>query len=111
MAQQLEIYRTRRRAILRRGADPQRDTDPVLYPAYSEARYGPDGRRRQPAIRRNGRDSMDTKAVLPVDVEDAALCGPQITHGPTMLLPEMLAKLSFLNVRALAPVWQENPAL
>lgn len=26
---------------------------------------------------------MDTKAVLPVDVEDAALCGPQITHGPT----------------------------
>src|SRR5262249_45799843 len=35
----------------------------------------------------------------------------QRCHDPSMLLPEMLAKLSFLNVRALAPVWQENPAL
>src|SRR5262249_24936120 len=82
MAEQLENYRTRRRAIFRRGADPERYADSAIYSAYSETRYRPDGRQRQPSIRCNGRDSMGAKAVLPVDAENAALCGPQLEQGP-----------------------------
>ena len=70
-----------RRSIVRRRAASEPDAVPALYPADREARPRPDGRQRQPAVRRHRRDRVGVEAVLPADDPDAALRGTKLASG------------------------------
>ena len=57
VGQQLEVHRPLRRSVVRRRAASEPDAVPALYPADRKARSRPDGRQRQPPVRRDRRRS------------------------------------------------------
>src|SRR5580700_6242351 len=79
MARQLEVHWPRRRPVVRRRAAFEPDADLALHPTDRQIRSGPDGRQRQPPVRRDRRDLLGAEAGLPVDDQNTALRGQKLT--------------------------------
>ena len=57
------------------------DPDQAVHPAGAALRSGPDGRQRQPAVRRLGADRLDADRVLLAGAAHAALRGAKLIHA------------------------------
>ncbi|MEY9432474.1 hypothetical protein ABH975_007789 [Bradyrhizobium ottawaense] len=79
LAEQLEVHRAPRHAVVRRGAARGPDAGGVFHAADPAARPRSHGRQRQPPVRHHRADRLDAEAVLPGDPANAALCDPQLT--------------------------------